>query len=125
MEEARRSSKISYGGHALSDRNYSKGYFVQPTIVVDSPEDSRLIKSELFVPILLVEPYDDLKEAIKEMNSVQYGLTGGIFSNDRKEIDEFFAKGEAGVLYANRTSGSTTGALVGVQPFVGWKRSGI
>ena len=67
-----------------------------------------------FVPILSVEPYDDLKEAINEMNSVQYGLTGGIFSNDRKEIDEFFARGEAGVLYANRTSGSTTGALVGV-----------
>ena len=122
--DAKSSGKVLCGGSALKEEQYSKGYFVQPTIVVDSRSDSRLLKTELFVPILLVQEYEDLQEAIKEMNSVEYGLTGGIFSNDKGELDEFFAKAQAGVLYANRASGSTTGAVVGVQPFVGWKRSG-
>ena len=124
LEEAKKTGKTVSGGGVLREDSYSKGYFVKPTIVVDSQKGSRLLKTELFVPILLVESYSELREAIDEMNSVVYGLTGGIFSDDSKEIDEFFRKSQAGVLYANRVSGSTTGAVVGVQPFVGWKKSG-
>jgi 1-pyrroline-5-carboxylate dehydrogenase len=58
------------------------------------------------------------------VNAVDYGLTSGIFSEDKMEIAEFFKKINAGVLYANRVGGSTTGAMVGAQSFVGWKRSG-
>ncbi len=58
-------------------------------------------------------------------NKTNYGLTAGIFSKDQKEIDVFFEKIEAGVTYANRTASATTGAMVGAQPFVGWKESGI
>jgi len=97
---------------------------VEPTIVVDVPRNSNLVKTEMFVPILTVESYTELDDAIKRVNNVDYGLTSGIFSEDRKEIDEFFAKVQAGVIYANRVSGSTTGAMVGNQSFVGWKRSG-
>ncbi|TMA05529.1 MAG: aldehyde dehydrogenase family protein, partial [Methanobacteriota archaeon] len=58
-------------------------------------------------------------------NDVDYGLTAGIFSREPAEIRRFFAEVIAGVLYANRTAGATTGAVVGVQPFGGWKMSGI
>jgi 1-pyrroline-5-carboxylate dehydrogenase len=51
-------------------------------------------------------------------------LTAGIFSEDRGEIETFFRQMEAGVLYANRTRGGSTGAVVGGQSFVGWKCSG-
>jgi 1-pyrroline-5-carboxylate dehydrogenase len=124
VNEARSRGKILVGGEVMNDGPYSHGYFAKPTIVLELPENDRLVKMELFVPILVVQPFDNLEDAIEKMNDVDYGLTGGIFSQDGKEIDLFFSRAEAGVLYANRTGGSTTGAIVGVQPFVGWKHSG-
>jgi len=97
---------------------------VEPTIIDGLPRDHKLFFEELFVPILCVATFKSLKEAIDEANKVEYGLTAGIFSNDQKEVEKFFDSIEAGVTYANRTFGSTTGAAVGVQPFVGWKHSG-
>ncbi|MHB8568525.1 MAG: aldehyde dehydrogenase family protein [Nitrososphaerales archaeon] len=124
VEEAKNGAKIATGGKALHDGKFSRGYYVEPTIFIDAKPDHALLKQELFVPILGIVPFHQISEVMSEFNSVHYGLTGGIFSNDKKEIDEFFKKAEAGVLYANRTSGSTTGAMVGVQSFVGWKQSG-
>src|SRR5439155_1023760 len=80
---------------------------------------------EAFVPILSIVPVEGLEDAIQVANDVDYGLTAGIFSREPAEIRQFFAEVQAGVLYANRTAGATTGAVVGVQPFGGWKMSGI
>ena len=124
VEQARDAGNVAYGGRVLAQGEMSRGYFVEPTIVTDLPKNHRLIKTELFVPILTVETYTDMADAIKQVNDVEYGLTSGIFSTDRAEIELYFAQVEAGVVYANRVSGSTTGAVVGNQPFVGWKRSG-
>ena len=77
------------------------------------------------MPFLCVEEYESFDDAIKLANKSNYGLTAGIFSQDKKEIEEFFNKIEAGVTYANRATSATTGAFVGGQPFVGWKESGI
>ena len=54
---------------------------------------------------------------------VEYGLTAGLFSGARGEIDRFFDEVEAGVCYVNKRSGATTGAWPGAQPFCGWKGS--
>jgi 1-pyrroline-5-carboxylate dehydrogenase len=124
VEQARKEARIASGGRVIKEGNMSKGYFAEPTIVVDVPGTSGLIKTEMFVPILTVESYKTLEDAIARVNDVAYGLTSGIFSTDKQEIHEFFSNVQAGVVYANRTSGSTTGAVVGDQPFVGWKESG-
>ena len=124
VEQSSGAGKIVLGGKQIKVGAFAKGYFVEPTIIVDLPKDHTLVKTELFVPILVVLGYKELEDALSQMNDVDYGLTGGIFSNDRKEIELFFKRAKAGVLYANRVSGSTTGAMVGVQPFVGWKKSG-
>ncbi len=124
VEKAKKDGRVLYGGESLKQGNMSRGYFVAPTLAVDVPEDSYIIKNELFVPILAVQSFDTIEEAFSKVNDVVYGLTSGIFSNDQSEIDQFFSKVNAGVLYANRTSGSTTGAVVGVQSFGGWKHSG-
>jgi 1-pyrroline-5-carboxylate dehydrogenase len=123
-EESFRSGKVLTGGKLIKDGGLSKGYFVQPTVVTDLSKENTIVKTELFVPILAVLGFDGLEDALTQMNSVDYGLTGGIFSSDKKEIETFFRKAEVGVLYANRVLGSTTGAMVGVQTFVGWKKSG-
>ncbi len=52
------------------------------------------------------------------------GLTAGFYGHDREQIDAFLCAIEAGVVYANRRAGATTGAWPGVQPFGGWKGSG-
>ena len=57
-------------------------------------------------------------------SAVAYGLTAGIYAWEEDDLDLFLDRAQAGVLYANRVSGATTGAWPGVQPFGGWKGSG-
>ena len=124
-EIAKKDGKIISGGSVLSDSEHKDGNFVEPTIVLGLPKDHDLIRNELFLPFLCVEEFDNFDDAIKEANKSNYGLTAGIFSQDKNEIDSFFERIEAGVTYANRAASATTGAMVGAQPFVGWKDSGI
>ena len=111
---------IVFGGKADS----KVGHFVDPTIIDGLPRNHRINKEELFVPILSVIEVDGLEDAIEVANDVDYGLTAGIFSREPGDVRRFFSEIEAGVLYANRAAGATTGAVVGVQPFGGWKMSG-
>src|SRR3989475_5893443 len=113
--------KILTGGQAHA----SDGHFVEPTIVDGLPRDHRINKEELFVPVLSIVEVDDLTDAIRAANDVDYGLTAGIFSPEPSELHRFFAQGEAGGAYAHPAPGATTAAGVCVQPFGGWKMSGI
>jgi 1-pyrroline-5-carboxylate dehydrogenase len=121
---AKQDGEILTGGKILLDSKYENGYYVEPTIVTKLPKDHKLMKDELFLPFLCVEKYDDFDEAISLANDTEYGLTAGIFSEDREQIEKFFNKIQAGVVYANRSASATTAALVSIQPFVGWKNSG-
>ena len=125
VEIAKKDGKIIYGGLVLKDSEYKNGYYVQPTIVTGLPQEHELVKEELFLPFVCVLEFDSLDEAIRLANKTDYGLTAGIFSQDKNQVETFFNKIEAGVTYANRVASATTGAFVGAQPFVGWKDSGI
>lgn len=125
VESAQRDGKIVFGGSVLKDGQYQRGYYVQPTIVTNLPKDHQLVKEELFLPFLCVQEFENFDDAIRQANDSEYGLTAGIFSQDKKQIDDFFSKIEVGVVYANRAQSATTGAIVQAQPFVGWKSSGI
>jgi 1-pyrroline-5-carboxylate dehydrogenase len=116
--------EIVTGGEMLSGKEFDNGYYVQPTVVTGLPGDHPLAKQELFVPFVVVFTFTDLKEALREANATEYGLTAGIFSEDKAEIDFFFDTIEFGVAYANRQGGATTGAWPGYQSFGGWKGSG-
>lgn len=122
---ARRDGKVLTGGGVRTDGMLKHGYYVEPTIVDRLPRTHQINREELFVPILSVIPFDGLDDGIDVANSVEYGLTGGIFTKDEREMNAFFERIEAGTVYANRRQGATTGAVVGAQPFVGWKMSGI
>lgn len=124
VEEARRDGTILTGGNVLREGDFANGYFVDPTIVTGLPASHRLVKDELFLPILIVDVADSLEEAVRLGNNVEYGLTAGIYTKRKRELDYFFDHIEAGVTYANRRSGATTGAWPGVNSFCGWKGSG-
>ncbi len=115
---------VRAGGERLTEGALAEGTFVAPTIVDGLPLDNELFKRELFLPFLAVGKVESLEQAVQEANDVEYGLTAGIFTEDQAEIDYFFDNIEAGVIYANRKGGSTTGAWPGSQAFSGWKGSG-
>jgi 1-pyrroline-5-carboxylate dehydrogenase len=120
--ELAKTGRILFGGKRLVDGEYGKGSFCAPTLA-EAPRDHRLWKHEMFLPISMVMPVDSLDEAMRLANDVEYGLTAGFYGS-RKEAEWFFANIQAGVCYANRPQGATTGAWPGHQPFGGWKGSG-
>jgi len=120
---AKKGGKILLGGKRLKDAAFEKGHYVLPT-VAQLPLHHELFQKELFLPFLSVGIVSSLDEAIVEANKSEYGLTAGIFSAKREEIQHFFDEVESGVCYANRKTGATTGAWPGVQSFCGWKGSG-
>ena len=124
-ELAKKDGKISQGGNVLTDSLYEKGCFVEPTIVTDLPENHELVKKELFLPFVCIQEYEDFEDAIKRANDIEFGLTAGIFSEDKEQIRKFINSIQAGVIYVNRAASATTAASPQSQPFVGWKGSGI
>ncbi|MDG6989244.1 MAG: aldehyde dehydrogenase family protein [Nitrososphaerota archaeon] len=123
VEDAKQLGGRAVAGGRVLDA--SKGFYVSPTVVADVPEDSRLVRDELFVPFVVVNGFSSLDEALSRANATDYGLTAGIFSRDPREIKRFFGTIGFGVTYANRSGGSTTGAWPGAQSFTGWKASGV
>jgi 1-pyrroline-5-carboxylate dehydrogenase len=121
---AKKDGDVRVGGEAITRDGMEKGYFVEPTVVADLPEDHFLVKNELFLPFVCVQRFDTLEEALVKANDVEFGLTAGIFTDSEEEIEYFFSHIEAGVVYANRIRGGSTGAMVGGQAFGGWKSSG-
>ncbi len=115
--------KFLTGGNVKTGGMFDKGYFCEPTLVTDLPFDHRLWQYEMFLPITTIGKVSNLDEAMKIANNVNYGLTAGFYGS-QKETAWFFDHIEAGVTYANRPQGATTGAWPGFQPFGGWKGSG-
>ncbi len=123
VAEARRDGRVHIGGERLTDDGLDTGFFVEPTIVGGLSHGHRLLIDELFVPFTAVVPVDSVDQALDLANDHVLGLTAGIYSEDKTEVDEFLARIEAGVVYVNRRAGATTGAWAGAQPFGGWKGS--
>ena len=104
----------------------SKGYFIEPTIVLTSNPKFRTLCEEIFGPVITIYVYDpvDWKATLELVdNTSEYALTGAIFSNDRYAIEEASKALEnaAGNFYIND---KPTGAVVGQQPFGGARGSG-
>jgi len=121
-EELSQTGRFITGGQTLHG-SLASGYFCQPTLVVDVPYSHPLWQQEMFLPIAAIGKVKNLPEAMQIANSVNYGLTAGFYGSD-EEADWFFDNIQAGVSYANRPQGATTGAWPGFQPFGGWKGSG-
>jgi RHH-type proline utilization regulon transcriptional repressor/proline dehydrogenase/delta 1-pyrroline-5-carboxylate dehydrogenase len=99
-----------------------EGYYIGPHIFADVPPDGRLAQEEIFGPVLAVFRAADLDEALGLANDTDYALTGGIFSRSPANLHRARREFVVGNLYLNR---AITGALVGRQPFGGFKMSGI
>ncbi len=99
----------------------SVGYFVQPTVIVDVTPDARVMREEIFGPVVAIAKATSFDEAIDMANDTDYGLTGAVITNNRAHIEQAREDFHAGNLYFNR---GCTGAIVGYQPFGGFNMSG-
>lgn len=116
LEDARRNGKIVAGGEVL-DR---KGYFIQPTIVRDIADDSRLVKEEQFGPIIPILRYSDLDDAIARANDSDFGLGGTVWGKNLDRAFQVAARMESGIVWINRFLDMSPSV-----PFGGAKQSGI
>ncbi len=98
------------------------GYYIAPTIFTNIAPSSRLAREEIFGPVLVVFRALDFDEAIRLFNNCDYALTGGIYSRSPANIDKARDECQCGNFYINRV---ITGAKVDLQPFGGFKSSGI
>ena len=115
-------SRILVGGERLRQDDLAHGFFVAPTFA-EAPAAHPLFGEEMFLPIVMLCRVRDRDEAMRLANDSPLGLTAGCYGDD-DDIAYFFDHIEAGVTYANRPQGATTGAWPGYQPFGGWKGSG-
>lgn len=98
----------------------SKGYFVQPTIIDNPPDDALIVKEEPFGPIVPIQKYDDIEEVIRRANNVKVGLGATVFGKDPKKLQEVADKLEAGSVWINSFPAAGPEAQFG-----GVKESGI
>ncbi len=100
----------------------TEGYYVPPIIFVDVDPKSDLSQKEIFGPVLAVIKVKTIDDAIKVVNSVEFGLTAGLYSRSPVHIEKVKNELEVGNLYINR---QITGAMVERHPFGGTKMSGV
>ncbi|MCL1599314.1 MAG: aldehyde dehydrogenase family protein, partial [Actinomycetia bacterium] len=111
-------ARLVMGGKPI-DRD--GGYYIEPTVFDGVDSNARLAQHEIFGPVLSVITVKDFDEALSVANGTEFGLTGGVYSNDERRLERAKREFHVGNLYLNR---KITGALVGIQPFGGFNMSG-
>jgi 1-pyrroline-5-carboxylate dehydrogenase len=115
-------ARILSGGAQLREGALAHGFFVRPTLA-EAPLEHPLWRHEMFLPILMLHRVSSNDAAMALANDSPLGLTAGFYGS-ADEVGWFNEHIEAGVTYANRPQGATTGAWPGYQAFGGWKGSG-
>lgn len=117
IEIGNREGNLLLGGKRIE----RPGYFVEPTIFADVDRYAVIAQEEIFGPVLAIIKARDFEDALQIANCTEYGLTGSVYSTNRKKLDEAAKRFHVGNLYFNRKS---TGAMVGAHPFGGFNMSG-
>ncbi|MCC5876840.1 MAG: NAD-dependent succinate-semialdehyde dehydrogenase [Candidatus Sumerlaeia bacterium] len=112
-----RGARIAAGGNRPG--NLGKGYFFEPTLIADYPEESRISTEEIFGPVLPVASFDDVDEVIARANATPYGLAAYVFTRDLNTAIRAYEGLEFGLVSVNDWNVSTIEG-----PFPGWKQSG-
>jgi acyl-CoA reductase-like NAD-dependent aldehyde dehydrogenase len=113
-------ASIAAGGTAVTPPGLDKALVVQPTVFADVSPDMRIAQEEVFGPVLSVLSFREEAEAVQVANSVEYGLTASVWTNDLRRAHRVAAALEAGYVWVNDSSAHYVGT-----PFGGVKSSGV
>lgn len=111
---------LACGGNILNKGEYSKGYFIEPTVFSDVKPKMRIAQEEIFGPVTSIIPFSTLDEAIDIVNGVSYGLSSAIYTQDVNQAFHAMQELYTGICYVNS---ATIGAEVHL-PFGGTKGTG-
>jgi aldehyde dehydrogenase (NAD+) len=112
--------KVELGGDVL-ELEGGNGFFIQPTIITDQPEDARGMKEEIFGPVVGINTFKTESEAIAKAVNSEYGLYSAVYSKNIDRALRVARAMEAGTVGVNCTSPSTASDM----PFGGYKQSGV
>jgi acyl-CoA reductase-like NAD-dependent aldehyde dehydrogenase len=96
------------------------GYFINPTLFTNVSDDMKIAREEIFGPVLVALPYDDLEEVARRANATDYGLAAGVWTRDVANAHKMAQLLQAGNVYINMYAPADPAA-----PFGGYKASGI
>ena len=108
--------RVMAGGEAGA----GAGYFVRPTVFADVRPDARIVREEIFGPVVVAQPFDTLDDAVRLANDSVFGLGASIWSNDLSRVQRLIPRIAAGTVWVN-----THNMLDPNMPFGGFKQSGI
>ncbi|RIH63985.1 aldehyde dehydrogenase family protein [Mariniphaga sediminis] len=97
-------AKILYGGNRLETGDYKNGCFIEPTIFTEVTPDMYIAREEIFGPVLSVMAVADFEQAIAVANSVKYGLSSSIFTNDLQKAHMFIEQTDVGMTHVNMST---------------------
>jgi len=101
-------------------KNGESGYFVSPTLFTDVSDEMEIAREEIFGPVLVAMPFDELEEVAARANDTEYGLAAGLWTRDISNAHKLAGLLKAGNVYINSWGGGDPAA-----PFGGYKASGI
>ncbi len=110
------------GGEVLvgGGRQGTSGFFIEPTVFVNTPASSRIVREEIFGPVVVATPFDEVEEVIALANDTRYGLGAGIFTTSLSKAHRTASRLRAGNVWIN-CYGQMNPAL----PFCGFKEAGL
>ena len=114
----REGAKATTGGERAG-KELAKGYFVQPTVFDNVHDDMTLAREEIFGPVVVALPFENLEEVAARANRSIYGLAAGVWTSDVKKVHKMAAALKAGVIWVN-----TYNMFDAAAPFGGYKQSG-
>lgn len=112
-------AKLLCGGGGYSDHRKA-GNFLKPTVFVDTRPDMRIVREEIFGPVLAVQTFETEEEAIRLANDTPYGLAGAVFTQDGARAQRVIRRLRAGITWIN-----TYHPTFNEAPWGGYKQSGI
>ena len=113
-------AKLVCGGNRIFTEELKDGYFIEPTIFIDTTPDMRIVQEEIFGPVLAIQKFKDEADAIHLANDSIYGLAGGVFTNNSAKAHRVIKKLRAGITWINAYHPTYNEA-----PWGGYKQSGI
>jgi betaine-aldehyde dehydrogenase len=111
---------LAEGGKAMQPAGAEGGFFVQPTIFTDCRDDMRIVREEIFGPVMSVLSFSDEEEVIRRANDCEVGLAAGVMTNDIRRAHRVIHRLQAGICWINAYGNSPAEMPVG-----GYKQSGL